>query len=182
MLAKPISEILHSYITNQLKEYNIITLLDMGGKGKMKNRGFNVTNADIKYGIDARNLPFKDNEFDATISIATLEHVGNIEDQITFIQEAKRVCKYKSFHWFPVNKEAEEFLKEIGHNHPCIVPNPDVIIKRLDLKSKLIPFSSVKGHFLLLATMYPKLNISKLYDYIFLHGNETFSIILEITK
>jgi len=180
MLVKPISQIFHSYITKKLKEYNISSVLDIGGKGKMYDRGFRVMNADIRYGIDGRKLPFDDNQYDATISIATLEHVGDIEDQVKFIQEAKRVAKYKSIHWFPVNCDAEKFLKEIGHNHPCIVPNPDVIMKRLDLHGELIVFSTVKEHFLLLATMYPKLNIPKLYDYILINGHKTFSVILDI--
>lgn len=181
MLAKPISEILHSHIIKRLKEYKIHTLLDMGGKGKIENRGFKVTNADIKYGIDCCKLPFKDRTFDATISIATLEHVGNIENQIKFIQEAIRVAKYISIHWFPINSYAEKFLEKIGHNHPCNIPNHK-IIKGLNLRYEIIAFTTVKEHFLLLATMYPKLNIPKLYDYIFLHGHETFGIILEIKK
>jgi ubiquinone/menaquinone biosynthesis C-methylase UbiE len=182
MLAKPISEYLHQYIASKLKNYQVKTLLDIGGKGKMNNRSFDTTNADIKYGIDGRNLPFEDNSFDATISVATLEHVGNIEEQKKFLIEANRVAKKVSIHWFPFNEDAEKFLKEIGHNHPCVVPTQELLYSISSLKPTLIQRTTVKEHFLLLATIYPKLNTSELYNYIFKHGQETFGIFLEIRK
>jgi ubiquinone/menaquinone biosynthesis C-methylase UbiE len=182
MPIKPISEILHSYIAKRLKEYRVENILDIGGTDKMSNRGFQTINANKRQNIDGRNLPFEDNSFDATVSIATLEHVGNIKDQIKFIKEAVRTCKYVSLHWFPINDKAERFLKEIGHNHPCIIPNYEIIVKKLNLKYITTEFTNVKEHLLLLATMYPKLNVPELYDYILLHGHETFGIILEITK
>ncbi len=182
MLAKPISEYAHSYITKRLHDYDIKTVLDMGGTGKMKWRGFDVTNANARYKIDGRNLPFKDNSFDATISINTLEHVGNHIDHVQFLREAQRVAKIVSIHYFPINFEAEAFLKKIGHHHPCFLPCEDGI-KTLwvgNYHRKYI--LTVREHFLLLATMYPKLNISELYQYIFKHGNETFSILVEMAK
>ena len=182
MLVKPISEYVHSYITKRLTEYDIKTVLDIGGKGKMKGRGFSVTNADIKYGIDGRKLPFKDNSFDATMSINTLEHVGNDVDHVLFLREAQRVAKIVSIHYFPINFEAEAFLKKIGHNHPCFIPCEDGI-KTLWVGKYLRKYMlTVRDHFLLLATMYPKLNVPELYTYISKYGYETFSVLVEIIK
>lgn len=180
-MIKPISEYLHDSITRRLKNHNIKTILDVGGKGKMHNRGFNIIDAN-KPNFDGRNLPFQDKSFDATISIATLEHVGNLIDQINFLREAIRVAKYISIHWFPINQNAEHFLISIGHNHRCFVPDYKSIMQILNINYKVIEVNKVREHFLLLATMYPRLNTSKLYDYIDIHGEETFSIILEILK
>lgn len=182
MLAKPISEILHSRIAWQLRAYGVRTILDIGGTEKMKNRGFQVTDANKRHGIDGRNLPFEDNSFDATMSVATLEHVGEIVDQAKFIKEAVRVCRDVSFHWFPINAEAEAFLKRLGHKHPCIIPSYHLIMDTLNLNYSIIGRTSLKEHFLLLATMYPKLNKPELYDYIFEHEDEIFGILLEVRK
>lgn len=182
MKAIPISEYIHYHISQKLRKYDIKTVLDMGGRGRMKRRDFEVTNADIKYGIDGRDLPFEDNSFDATISINTLEHVGGILDQAQFISEAIRVAKVISVHHFPINDKAEGFLEKIGHNHPCIVPSYESLIETLKLDCSLTTLLSVKDQFLLLATMYPKLNIPELYDYIYQYGEEKYSLLMEIKK
>lgn len=179
-MIQPISEYAHFCITEKLKKYDIKTVLDIGGKGKMKNRGFEVTNANIKYGIDGRNLPFETNSFDATVSINTWEHIGNIADQIKFIKEAIKVSKMVSLHCFPINQKAEDFLKKIGHNHPCIVPIPIVIDEAYEFESSMETFLTVREHFLLLATIYPKLNVPELYNYVAKYGLETFSVMLEV--
>jgi hypothetical protein len=42
---------------------------------------------------DGRNLPFENESFDYVYSHAVIEHVGNYENQITFIKELYRVSK-----------------------------------------------------------------------------------------
>jgi SAM-dependent methyltransferase len=51
-------------------------------------------------------LPFKDNAYDVAYSNAVVEHVGNLKNQINFIQELVRVSR-KAFiivpnRWFPI--------------------------------------------------------------------------------
>ncbi len=181
-MKNPVSDYIHFYIAKQLKKYNIKTVLDMGGKGRFANRGFKVINADIKYGIDATNLPFKDNLFDASISIATLEHVGDHNKHKEFLKEANRVAKKYSIHWIPIHKDVEKFLKELGHNHPCVIPDYDKICKELNLTYKFKEFTTIKEHLTFLATIKPKLNMPQLHEYIFNHGEEIYAIVLELRK
>ena len=94
----PISEYMHYWVMRKLKEYGIETLVDMGGVGKL-NKWFNVTNANIKKKIDGTCLPYKDNSFDASTSISTLEHVKKGQ-QLKFLEEAIRVARKVSVHWF----------------------------------------------------------------------------------
>ena len=56
---------------------------------------------------DGRALPFADNSFDYVHSSAVLEHVGNRQQQLTFVSEALRVARKGVFittpnRWFPV--------------------------------------------------------------------------------
>lgn len=187
-MIEPISEYLHYTIAKRLKELNIRIVLDMGGTSKMKNRGFSLKNANIKYGIDGRNLPYADNSFDATISIATLEHTGNYSDQVQFLNEAIRVSKKISIHWFPYDEEGkqiEAFKTKIGHKHPCIVPDRKILqyLNSLTLNYyKISPFIRADEHLLMLATMYPKLNKPELYEFVLEHRDMYLGIILEVKK
>jgi SAM-dependent methyltransferase len=185
-MIKPISEYIHYRITQKLKLYNIHSVLDIGGTGKMKEREFITTDANIRYGIDGKKLPYPDNSFDATVSIATLEHTGNIENMKKFLNEAYRVAKQTSIHWFPFGKlgqKVENFKKKIGHHHPCIVPDYSIIdhLDNSNLNYSIEPFMRIDEHLLLLATMYPKLNKPELYDFIFRNRGH-MGIILEIKK
>lgn len=179
----PISEYIHYYITQRLKIHDVKTVLDMGGTGKMKNRGFKVVSANKRYGTDCTDLLFEDNKFDATISIATLEHVGDINNQIKFMEEARRVCKKISIHWLPIHEDVEIFLKSMGHNHKCVIPNHTVILESLNSRYLIQDkFTTIKQHLLLLATINPKLNKPELYEYILNHGEEAYGVIVEILK
>ena len=55
---------------------------------------------------DARNLPFKDNEFDIAFSNSVIEHVGDINNQKAFAKEVARVGRYYYVQtpnkWFPI--------------------------------------------------------------------------------
>jgi len=172
----------HFYVFNRLRELNVKKVLDMGGKGRSHNRGCSVIDANIKNGIDGSNLPFNDDEFDAAISIATLEHVGNHEKQKKFIREAIRVSKIISIHWIPVHSPVESFLKKLGHRHPCIIPNCNLILEEINITGKIIPFTTIKEHLIFLSVVYPRLNVSKLHQYILNFGKEIYAIILEIEK
>jgi hypothetical protein len=43
---------------------------------------------------DARALDFSDDEYDIVFSNSVIEHVGNLDDQRSFANEARRVAKY----------------------------------------------------------------------------------------
>jgi hypothetical protein len=83
---------------------------------------------------DGRETKLKNNKFDIVHSNATIEHVGNFNDQIKFVKETLRISKKYIFittpnrnfffdlhtiipiiHWFP-KKIHRLILKKIGHN------------------------------------------------------------------
>lgn len=51
----------------------------------------------ISIQADIRNLPFKDNEFDHSISIAVIHHISTFEERVKACQELIRVTKGKIF-------------------------------------------------------------------------------------
>ena len=55
---------------------------------------------------DGRNLPFPDKSFDLVVSFATIEHVGNRDQQRKFIHEVCRVgkstCLITPNRWYPI--------------------------------------------------------------------------------
>jgi hypothetical protein len=83
---------------------------------------------------DGRKTKLKNNKFDIVHSNATIEHVGNFNNQIKFVKETMRISKKYIFittpnrnfffdlhtiipiiHWFP-KKLHRLILKKIGHN------------------------------------------------------------------
>jgi hypothetical protein len=83
---------------------------------------------------DGRETKLKNNKFDIVHSNATIEHVGNFNNQIKFVKETLRISKKYIFittpnrnfffdlhtiipiiHWFP-KKIHRLILKKIGHN------------------------------------------------------------------
>jgi len=83
---------------------------------------------------DGRKIKLKDNRFDVVHSNATIEHVGNFNNQMKFVKEALRISKKYVFittpnrnffldfhtsipivHWLP-KKIHRIFLKTVGHN------------------------------------------------------------------
>jgi len=165
----PVSEYMHYWIMRKLKEYGVKTIVDMGGTGKF-NKWFNVTCANKKKGIDGTCLPYEDKLFDASTSVATLEHVDN---QMKFLEEAVRVAKKVSIHWFPYGIEGdniEKFKTLLGHKHPCRIIMEDELVKFLKskkLKYTIVPMVTYREHLLALATLYPKLNVERLYEYLY---------------
>lgn len=60
-------------------------------------------------------FPFAENEFDWVFSNAVIEHVGNREDQIVFVNEMLRVGKNVFFttpnKWFPIESHTNVFFR-----------------------------------------------------------------------
>lgn len=60
-------------------------------------------------------FPFADNEFDWVFSNAVIEHVGNREDQLVFLNEMLRVGKNVFFttpnKWFPIESHTNVFFR-----------------------------------------------------------------------
>ena len=160
------SNYLHYTIQKQLIDCK--TLIDMGGTGKMKNRRFTLTNANIRKGIDGTNLPFSDSSFDASMSVVVLEHVGSEEKQIQFINESIRVAKKRILHWIPIDQGSQDLLTKIGHKHPCILPSKK-IMKYLNKNFQQIDCMTVREHLLCLSVLYPNLICDELYKYVYVH-------------
>lgn len=172
-----VSEYIHCSIRRQLGDCK--TIIDMGGKGRLKGKGLEITNANIKYGIDATKLPFDNNSFDAAVSIVTLEHVGDEEKQIQFVNESIRVGKKRILHWIPIHEEVELFLKDLNHNHPCVIPKKKVLLHLKEQGFKKIDSITVREHLINLAMIYPKLAREQLYDFAQLQKNSDYLILLE---
>lgn len=64
---------------------------------------------------DGRIFPFSDNQFEAVFSNAVVEHVGDSERQLLFINEMLRVGKKVFFttpnKWFPLETHTNAFLR-----------------------------------------------------------------------
>lgn len=180
----PHSAILHFEIAEILKRFEPIKILDMGGKGKLGHFiKAQVRDGNIETGMDCTNLSrFEDDWWDATCSVAVLEHVSRPR---TFLMEAIRTCSLGTAHWFPWGPAAaqtEEFKRSkfVGHyRHPCRIPNSADL---KDLNFKMYPFITVREHLLMLATMYKQFNCSKVYDYISKYGSDDYGVIAYRSK
>jgi len=183
-----ISEYTHAFIAKELTKHKVKKVVDIGGRGRFKDRGFNVTDANLKDGINGTCLPFDDNFFDSSVSVATLEHVGSERKQKKFLLESVRVARVVSIHWFPFDKNGkliENFKTSIGHKHKCIVPKRETIrncLDKLDIEYWFTPFQSCSEHLLMLASLYPNLNVPELYDFIFKNKSKYLGVMLKIIK
>ncbi len=93
-------------------------------------RGFNIAVADTK------RIPYRDNTFDATISIAVIHHLDTIEGRISACKEIKRITKVggKIFIqvWASNVPKTKKFIKINDKNDYYITwqVNKDTILKR----------------------------------------------------
>lgn len=85
---------------------------------------------------DGRIFPFEDHKSDAVFSNAVVEHVGNSDHQLLFINEMLRVSNWVFFttpnKWFPIETHTNAFLKHWSDatffkwceaNHPYFTKN-----------------------------------------------------------
>lgn len=145
----PVSEYMHDKIVRILRENAVHTVVDIGGIGKLKNKGFVLVDANLKGGLDGTSLPFEDRSFDASVSINTLEHVKNQEK---FIEESIRVARKGTFHFFLYGEIAEktEMLKKTVRSPSSLSHVLKEYFKKRQSLSFLYSFgtSSYIGHFI----------------------------------
>lgn len=169
----PVTAVLHWKVLSILKRYDIKTILDVGGVGKLEALSdYSVNDVNITDGVDGCNLPFEDNSFDAVVSIATLEHV---EDYKQFLIECDRVAKKVVVHWFPCGKwakEVEALKRKYGHWHPC-----NVLVHGIHLVPNWI-FITCGEHLLLCMTLTPSLKTPEVYDYVLKNYDKPYGTIL----
>ncbi len=97
---------------------------------------------------DGRKLPFGNNSFDFVFSNAVIEHVGNEEDQLDFVNEHNRVGKNWVFttpnRLFPIESHTQIVLLHMKRGWS----NGDVtrLLSKKDLKAILPPGTKIKGH------------------------------------
>lgn len=175
-----ISDYMHYIISSRIEKNS--SIIDMGGKGKMKLLHTDVINANIREGIDATNLPFENNSFDISVSVATLEHAGNEDKQLQFIDESIRIATKKVLHWIPIHEEVELFLKDLKHNHPCIIPKKKILLYLKEQGFEKIDSITVREHLINLTMIHPKLACNELYKYAQEHKNIDYLILLEKIK
>ncbi len=177
----PVTAVLHWKVEDILWNYDIETVLDVGGIGKLgRLSDYKVKDANIKMGYDGQELPFDDNKFDAVASIATLEHV---DDQGKFLQECYRVAKKVTVHWFPCGmyaREVEDLKKKYNHHHSCRVPTREEINKvaKVFEKSDMYNFITCGTHLLLCMTLVESLKVPEVYDYVLNFHYHNYGIIL----
>lgn len=175
----PVTAVLHWKILSILQQYDIKTVLDVGGIGKLnKLSDYDVTNANLARGIDGCNLPYDDESFDAVISVATLEHV---HDQAKFLDECERVSRRRIVHWFPCGPYAEDverLKKKYGHWHPCIIPYLDDIQAKPGIEYDSYPFTHCGLHLLLCMTLTPSLKAPEVYDFIIQSEYDDYGLML----
>lgn len=180
----PVTAVLQLKIADILSRYDIKTVLDVGGIGKLgRLTDYHVADANIANDyrvVDGCDMNFIDNSFDATVSIATLEHV---KEPIKFLEECYRVAKKVTVHWFPGGvyaEEVERFKKKYGHWHPCHVPTWQEIdrMRVVFKQDELEYFTDCGEHLLLCMTLTPTLKAPEVYDYVIEHHNLRYGMIL----
>ena len=179
-----ISKWIHWRVGQKLKEYKLQTVVDIGGIGRLKNFvPFRVTDANIRSGINATNMPFENSLFDASVSINTIEHV---KDKKKFLSEAVRVSRVVSIHWFPYGAAAqrtEKLKKKLGHNHPCSLPEYQDLVPFLNLRvvnSKFNEVVNCRDHLLMLASINEKINVEETFRFIEMYGNNPYGYMLTL--
>lgn len=176
----------YEVVAEVVRRATVTSILDVGGTGKLaKLTRVPVIDANIDAGVDGCNLPYQPGSFDATVSVATLEHAA---DPIRFLDEALRVCRKVSVHWFPFGvhaEKAEVFKAQLGHAHECTVPDLGRILQHagdLGVTHTYRPLLSISEHLLLLATINPALNTPALFDYVGIHGHNPYGALLTLVK
>lgn len=177
----PISAIVHHKVAKYINSSVSETVIDMGGIKKLKLfTNAEVTNANIKGGIDATNLPYPDDSFDAAVSIATIEHVRTALQE-KFLEESIRVARKLVIHWLPLGEWAnvvENFKEEIAkkYYHDCLFLDIPIAVK---LGFSITPFLTIREHLLLLATIYgDDFNNKQTYDFIDAYGDRPYGYFL----
>ena len=180
----PVTAVIHWKVIDILSKYDIETVLDVGGVGKMgRLSGYEVIDANIVNPHcpgDGQDLPYVDNSFDAVVSVATLEHVDNQEK---FVQECYRVAKKVTVHWFPCGmyaKEVEDLKKKYNHHHPCRIPTREEVNKMADMfkQSDQYNFIICGSHLLLCMTLSESLRVPEVYDYVLKFYYHNYGVIL----
>lgn len=188
---KPISAFYHYDIACRASKFKPKTLLDIGGAQKLKTflPDVRIVDANKTQGIDGTKLPYRDKQFDVTVSVVTLEHVGEREDQFRFLLEAFRVSKLASIHLFPLGNAArsiEEFKKSIGHPHPCVILNKQDFITFLETREiffTIDPVDNCREHLMKLFCTFPHLLNSNGLNYIQNLGySDYYAFALEMHK
>jgi len=179
-----VSKVIHNAVASYVKKYDPSTVLDIGGFRRLQQfLTAKVTDANINNGIDGTNLPYKDNSFDVTTSIATLEHVNN---QAKFMSESIRTARIASVHWFPFGPDGqriEDLLKGYNHKHDCVVPSLSIFLdlfNRYDFSVHMYP--KYKDHLKNMAHIKPQIMNSDTMRFIERFSSRSYGIILEIIK
>lgn len=174
----PVTAVLHMKVIDILSRYDIKTVLDVGGVGKLNELMdclvYNANPTNIINPMSGCDLQFEDDKFDAVVSIATLEHV---DDPVKFLQECYRVAKKVSVHWFPCGdyaEEVEELKDRYGHWHPCNIPDYSIIDEKYDWEH----FMNCGEHLLLCMTLTPSLKNPEVYEYVLNNYKEYYGLIL----
>lgn len=181
-----ISSFPHWGVAEALSRFSPSSLLDMGGAGRTKDYIVaEVTNANLVDGVDATDLPQLDNSFDATVSIATLEHVDDVR---AFLSESIRVARNGAAHWFPAGtaaRQAEALKSSLGHHHPCVIPSEDdikTICNELDCSWNMSPYMTIGEHLLLLGTINTAIHCRESFELTAKIGDRPYGYLLVMTK
>lgn len=179
-----ISRILHEKLASVINPYSPKTILDIGGKGRLAQFvSAKVTDANIENGIDGCNLPYERNSFDVTCSNATLEHA---RDQNRFLDEAIRVCRVASVHWFPYGKyaeEVEEMIARYGHHHRCRIPKVASGTQTcIEYFSRLDFWPTVEHHLRQLMKLSPQLENAEVLEYISRNGHQPYGALIQFCR
>jgi len=176
----PVTAVLHWKVLSWLQGYNVQTVLDIGGVGKLTALSpHDVTEVNLTGGVDGCDLPYENESFDATVSVATLEHV---HDHTAFIKEAYRVARKVTVHWFPMGANAlkvEELKAKYGHWHPCRLPTFDEIQSVQTIRPwKIFRFMNCTEQLLMCMTLTLALKNAEVYDFIIENGDAWYGSVL----
>jgi hypothetical protein len=185
----PVSAILHYEVLAIINKYAVKTIVDLGGTGKAQEfTAAKVTNINRLDGADALNIKVPDCYFDASMSVATVEHVGE-ENLGKFFLEAFRVAQVVSTHWLPLAPGAavaDAIKNKFGHKHRAQLPDwPRVQkivnkIKPSGATVQFVPGPTAREHLLLLACMRESMRSLEFYKCVMGCGNSLYGGILHV--
>lgn len=189
----PVSAMLHYKVLSLTNKLNPKSIIDLGGVGRaQKFTSAKVTDINKTDGNDALALRFANKSFDASISVATIEHIG-IDNIKQFFHEAFRVARLVSTHWLPLAPYAldvDALNARFGWKHASQTPTQDYVhntvhnlvtaIKPGGARIEWFAGPSIREQLLHFTYMFDRWRTAEVYRYLDVNGDKPYGATLHV--